>query len=36
MASLSFDALMEQDSVVVLEYAEERAGFRLIGTESRV
>ena len=36
MASRSFAALIDQDSVVVLEYAEERAGFRLIGTESRV
>ena len=36
MASRSFAALIDQDSVVVLEYAEERAGFRLSGRESRV
>lgn len=34
-ASRSFAALIDQDSVVVLEYAQERAGFRLIGGDSR-
>jgi hypothetical protein len=34
-ASRSFAALVDQDSIVILEYAQERAGFRLIATESR-
>src|SRR3954462_13342897 len=34
-ASRSFAALIDQDSVVVIEYGQERAGFRLIGAQSR-
>src|SRR3954462_2440062 len=34
-ASRSFAALIDQDSVVVIEYGQERAGFRLIGAQTR-
>lgn len=34
-ASRSFAVLIDQDSIAILEYAQERAGFRLIGTESK-